>query len=1110
MPKTFLRRLPTSWALSFLVLAAAALPAAAVDVHDTRMLQDPALSAEHVAFVYAGDLWIARRDGSGVRRLTAHAGSESGPRFSPDGSLIAFTGEYDGNTDVYVVPVEGGSPRRLTWHPGNDVVADFTPDGEAVLFTSPRSVHTQGHRHLYTVAVDGGFPERLPVPNAYGAAWSPDGARIAYLPDGSPFRSWKRYRGGTASRIWVMDLDGLEIQEVPRPEGRSNDTAPMWIGERVYFLSDRAGELNLFSFDPATEAVEQLTFHEDFPVLDASAGDGRVVYEQAGYLHLFDPEAGTSERLVLGVAHDLVERRPRWEPGAEHVRGTHLSPSGARAVFGMRGEIVTVPAEHGSPRNLTGTPGVHERSPAWSPDGRWVAYVSDASGEYALHVAPRDGRGEVRTFEPGGAGFYEDLKWSPDGEWISFTDNSWALYVLEVATGRMRKVDSEPIYGPVKTLHHAWSPDSRWLAYTKNTPTYFQQLWIYSVEEDRSRGVTEGLSDVGEPVFDAGGKYLYVSASTDAGPIRQWFAQSNTGVRSTNTLYLAVLPADEPSPLAPRNDEEEAAEATAGAGGDDRAGDAEEPEGDGGEDGDAPPDVRIDFDGLAQRIVAVPVEPAAYRSLQPGKAGTLYYLKARERTLSDRPLGRSDLARFSLDEREEETLVEGVGSFVLSADGEKVLFAHGSGDDRRWEIAETAGEVEKGAGRLAVDQVRLHVDPTAEWEQMFYDAWRIQRDYFYDPGMHGADWPAMRDKYADFLPHLATRGDLTRVLRWLGSELTVGHLYVGGGDSRDEPDGVPGGLLGADLEIADGRYRFARVYGGLNWNPDLRAPLTEPGVDVREGEYLLAVEGRELRPPDNPYAPFEYTAGQVVEITVGPSPGGSGARTVEVVPIESESGLRNRAWVEGNLERVHEATDGRVAYVYVPNTAGSGHTYFRRYFYPQAHKEAIIVDERYNSGGQVADYYIEALQRPAFAWWAMRYGRDLKTPLASIQGPKVMIIDQHAGSGGDMLPWMFRKLELGTLVGKRTWGGLVGILGFPPLMDGGFVTAPNLAIWTEDGWVVENEGVPPDVEVEQLPAEVAAGRDPQLERAIEIALEQLEASPPGRPERPEYPDRAVD
>lgn len=1092
--------------LTFALALAAALPAAAVDVHDTRMLTDPAVSAEHVAFAYAGDLWVARLDGSGVRRLTSDVGDESRPRFSPDGSLIAFSGQYDGNVDVYVVGVEGGVPRRLTWHPGPDLVQAFTPDGSAVLFTSTRSVHTRRHRHLYTVPVDGGFPERLPIPTAFEATFSPDGSHLAYVPEGETFRTWKHYRGGRAARIWLYDRADGSIEEIPRPLGRSNDTEPMWIGSTVYFLSDRDGDFQLHAYDTATGAVTRLTGHRDFPVLAASAGGGRIVYEQGGYLHLFDPATGSAERLVLGVAADLVETRPRYVSGVELVRNADVSPTGARAVFELRGEIVTVPAKEGSPRNLTRTPGSHERSPAWSPDGRFIAWFSDASGEYRLHVAPQDGHGEVRTFDPGGAGFYEDLHWSPDGAWISFKDNSRSLYVLEVATGAVRKVSSDPIYGPLDALRHSWSPDSRWIAYTRNTSTYFQELWIYSLEEGRSHGVTEGLSDVGEPVFDASGKYLYFSASTDAGPVRQWFSLSSTGARLTGSLYLAVLRDDLPSPLARESDEEkgwDGGKKPSGSGGDEEKKTAD--------DSEAPVRVDIDFDRLAQRIVALPVEPADYGRLHAGKAGKLYYLKSRARGPFDQAVGETALVRFDLEERKEETLLEGASWFALSADGEKVLYSKGEGGATTFAIAGSGGKIEPSgpdSGTLPVGDVEVRVDPRAEWDQMFHEAWRIQRDYFYDPGMHGADWPAMRDKYAAFLPDLATRSDLNRLLMWLGSELSVGHLYVGGGDSRYEAERVPGGLLGADLTIENGRYRFARVFGGLNWDPDLRAPLTEPGVDVREGEYLLAVEGRDLVPPENPYARFENTAGQIVEITVGPSPDGTGSRTVRVVPVADDVALRNRAWVEGNVARVDEATGGRVAYVYVPDTGPRGHTYFRRYFYPQSDKDAIIVDERYNGGGLVADYYVDLLRRPRLAYWAMRYGQDLKTPMASIQGPRVMIIDQFAGSGGDLLPWMFRKLGLGTLVGKRTWGGLVGILGFPELMDGGFVTAPNLAIWTEDGWVVENEGVPPDVEVEQLPAEVAAGHDPQLEKAIEVALEQLDSMPPEHLERPEYPDKA--
>jgi tricorn protease len=1137
------------------VLTAADAPT--VDLHDTRLLAQPAMSASQVAFAYDNDIWLAdlaapAGASRSARRITSHEGYEWRPRFSPDGSLLAFSGEYDGNVDVYVIPVAGGAPRRLTWHPGPDVVEGFTPDGDAVLFTSPRSVHTQRYVQLFTVPVEGGFASRLPIPHGLHASFSPDGKRIAYQPLPDVHDQWKHYRGGATARIWLYDLARRTVVAVPQPEERSNDTDPMWVGDTVYFRSDRAGEINLFAFDVGSGAVKQVTRFTDFPVLAAAAegsrAGSRIIFEQAGWVHTLDTESGATERLRIGAASDLKEQRPRFERGSDWVRAGSLSPSGARAVFEFRGEILTVPAEKGAPRNLTRSTSSHERTPVWSPDGTRIAWFSDAGGEYRLVIAPQDGKGEPRSYPLTGAGFYTDPDWSPDSRWISFVDNSWSLYVLDVEKGDMEKIGSEHQYGPDRgrNLHHSWSADSKWLAYTLHTGTYFQRVYLYSVADQKSHPVTDGLSEVSEPVFDAGGKYLYFFGSTDAGPVKQWFSMASADMEVTRSLYLAVLAKGVESPLKPESDEEDGSEeedespddetpdddapdddapddreSAGGAAGAQRDGDGKAAggrKGKGGRAGDAvaeaedaeavekekkPAEVKVDFAGLDQRIVAVPIDSGVYSNLLTAAEGKILYLR------SGNPRGGpGSLRLYDLEEREEKTLLDGgVVSFSLSADRKKVLYATRDA----WAIAEIKPEppIDPSEGQLALDDLEVRVDPAAEWPQIFDEAWRINRDYFYDPGMHGADWPAMREKYAVFLPHLATRRDLNRVIQWMCSELAVGHHRVAGGDERIDPDHVAGGLLGADYEVANGRYRFAKVFGGLNWNPDLRAPLTAPGVDVVAGEYLLAVDGRELAPPEDVYSRFEKTAGRNLEITVGPSPDGKGSRTVTVIPLESEAALRNRDWVERNLRRVNEATDGRVAYVYVPNTSNLGHTYFKRYFFPQASKEAIIVDERHNGGGQVADYYIDHLRRPFISYWATRYGADLETPGAAIHGPKVMIIDETAGSGGDLLPWMFRKLELGTLVGRRTWGGLVGVLGFPVLMDGGFITAPNLAIWTEDGFIVENEGVPPDVEVEQWPAELENGRDPQLEKAIEIALAELEKNPRRRPERPPFPVRAV-
>lgn len=1064
-----------------------------IDIKDTKLLSEPAISKTHIAFVYARDLWVANINGTGVRRLTSHEGYESSPVFSPDGKLISFSAEYDGNVDVFIVPVEGGIPKRLTWHPGADVVRDFTPDGTEVLFISARFSFTRGNNHLFKAPVEGGYPESLKLPRVYKATYSPDGTRLAYTPLWEPFHQWKHYRGGTVSTIWLYNFSDHSVEKIPQPKGRCNDTDPMWIGNKIYFRSDRNGEFNLFSFDLKTKRIKQLTQHNDFPVLNASAGAGKIIYEQAGHLHIYDPKTARIKKLTVGVAADLLEIRHRYAKGSRYIRNASISPSGARAVFEFRGEIVTVPAEKGDPRNLTETTSVHERSPVWSPDGKYIAYFSDESGEYELHIRRQDGKGAVKKFKMAGAGYYDSPAWSLDSQKLSFADNSWSFYWIDIKKGVQKKIASEYYYGPMRfrTVHSVWSPDSKWIIYTLNSKSYFQRVYAYSIEEDKSYPITDGLSDVSDPVFDKSGKYLYFFASTDAGPVKQWFAMSNADMRMTRSIYLATLRKDIPSPLAKESDEEKGVEKEKTKGEKSKSKEEKKEEA-----------FSIDFEGINFRIIDLPIPPGNYWNLQEGKADEIYYLEAP--ATSRGPYAReTKLHKFDLKKRKDEVLMSGVNAFTISADKKKLLYR----SKNIWGIVPAGGKIKPGQGKIKTDAIEVYIDPIDEWNQIFHEAWRINRDYFYAPNMHGADWEAMRKKYEVFLPQCATRGDLNRVIRWMCSELAVGHHRVGGGDYISRPQRIAGGLLGADYTIENGRYRIKKIYGGLNWNPELRSPLTEPGVNVKEGDYLLAVGGKELQPPTNLFSLFENTSGKIVEIKVGPNPDGSSSRTVSVVPISNEYALRNRDWVDGNLKKVDEATEGRVAYVYVPNTTTLGHIYFKRYFFPQVHKDAIIIDERFNGGGQVADYYIDHLRRPFVSYWHTRYGHDIKTPGGSIQGPKVMLINELAGSGGDLFPWMFRKFKLGKLIGKRTWGGLVGTLGFPILLDGGYITAPNLAIWTEDGWVVENVGVPPDIEVEQWPAEVIAGRDPQLEKAIEVVMEELKKNPPKKLERPPYPVR---
>lgn len=1080
------------------VLLLAAQTALAVDPSDTRLLREPANGGERIAFVYDNDLWLAARSGGAARRLTSADGREMAPSFSPDGRWLAFSADYHGNVDVYAMPAGGGEAKRLTWHPGPDVVRGFTPDSNAVLFSTPRSVHTNRHTHLYTVPVEGGVESRLPVPHGSKAALSPDGRFIAYTPLGERFTQWKHYRGGTQSRIWIMALADFAITEVPKPASGSNDTDPMWRGDTLLFNSDRGGEFNLYAWKPGDTPPRALTALRDFPVTMPSIGpDGSVVFEHGGALHRLDADATAAQRLVVSAVSDLGETRPRIASGAKWVRGAAASPDLKRVAIEFRGDIVTLPAEKGDPRNLSASVGAHDRSPAWSADGKQVAWFSDAGGEYALHVASQDGRGETTRYALDGAGFYDMLAWSPDGKHLSYRDNSQSLWVITLASGKTAKVASEPVYTPLNPMRASWSPDSRWLAYTVQNAGLIQTVYVYSIEQGNSAPITDGLSEAVEPVFDPKGEFLYLLASTNAGPVKDWFSQISADMGQTHSLHVVTLRKDGPHPLPPQSDEPGEA-----------AKDASKPDDKkDGKDGDtaAVPPTRIDFERIGDRIVALPIGSATRRNLAVGASGELFFIETVGRLSFDSFDGPGALKRYSLDKREATTLAENVEFFALSRDGKKIVYQV----KEDWFVTDVADKLEGGKGKLDLAKISVRVDPRAEWAQILDEAWRINRDWFYASNYHGADWPAVREKYRALLPHAATRSDVDRLITMMLSELSVGHSYLGPGESINAPAKLGVGLLGADYAVKDGRWQFARVYGGLNWDPDLRAPLRAPGIDVRDGEFLLEVDGRPLRASDNLYAAFENRVGRQVRIRVGPNADGSGSRELVVEPVENEVPLRYRAWVEGNLRYVSEKTQGRVAYVHVPDTGGSGHTSFKRYFYPQSDREAIIVDERYNGGGLVADYYIDILRRPFVSRWVLRYGQPHVTPRGAIFGPKVMLADETAGSGGDLLPWMFQRFELGPVIGKRTWGGLVGILGFPVLMDGGAVTAPNLAIWTEDGYAIENVGVAPDIEVEQWPKDVNAGRDPQLDRAIEEVMKQLPASTPTPPSPPPFPRRAL-
>ncbi|HUE23938.1 MAG TPA: PDZ domain-containing protein [Bryobacteraceae bacterium] len=1076
------------------------------------LLQKPALSRTQIVFVYAGDLWTVPRDGGDAKRLTSGAGIETNPAFSPDGSQIAFTGEYDGNVDVFVIPAEGGVPKRLTWHPAADITLGWTPDGKRILFSSTRTSYSR-LRELFTVGLEGGMAEKVDLPMGFEGAYSPDGTQLAYVPISRAFTAWKRYRGGQATPIWIATLATGHIEKVPR-EG-SNDFNPMWAAGEVYFLSDRDGPVTLYAYDTRSKQVKRLLDNDSLDLKSASTGPGAIVYEQFGSLHLYDLKSGKTRAVNVRISGDMQEVREHFVNVGKKLHNAHISPTGARAVFEARGDIVTVPAEKGDARDVTNTTAVMERDPAWSPDGKTIAYFSDESGEYALHLRPQNGLGEVKKIDLG-PGFYFAPRWSPDSAKIAYLDSHLALWYVDINAKKSVKVDKDRYWG-VAALIPSWSPDSKWLAYSKRLESHLSAVCLYSTDSGQSTQLTDGMSDARDPVWDKDGKYLYFTASTDSGPSLE--PDIHSAVRPVSrSVYLAVLGKDAPSPLAPESDDEKAVDEKKSPGKIDEA-KADEVKRDDAKKDDAKEDaqpkveVKIEFDNIGQRILALPLPPRRYVDLQVGKAGVLFALEAQPPGAGEN--GALTVHRFDLKTRKSDVAIGGVRSFEISLNGEKMLCQQGD----KWVIS-APKPMATGSGAspppppasdsdktLKTEGIEVRVSPREEWKQMYREAWRIERDFFYDPKFHGLDLAATEKRYLPYLENVQSRADLNYLFSEMLGELTIGHLFVAGGDFP-EVKHVETGLLGADYKIENGRYRFARVYNGENWNPEMKAPLTQPGVNVVAGDYLLAVGGREVRGADNIYSFFEGTAGKSVVLKVGPDASGANAREVTVVPVADEGGLRNLAWIEDNRRKVNLLTHGRVAYIYMPNTSLAGLTNFNRYFFAQVGKEAAIIDERFNGGGALATDIIEYLRRRLMSVVSTRDGADEMQPQGAIFGPKVMIINEFAGSGGDAMPWYFHRAGVGKLIGKRTWGGLVGRAFAPELMDGGFVSAPSSGVWNPDKgeWEVENRGIQPDVEVEFDPEAVRAGHDPQLEKAVEVVMQELEQNPVPHPKRPAYPN----
>ncbi|HEX6976291.1 MAG TPA: PDZ domain-containing protein, partial [Vicinamibacterales bacterium] len=1012
VPVAALRCVP--WlAIPGVILALSAGPSGQAQ-SPTRLLRTPTVSATEIAFAYANNIWAVERGGGTARRLTSFQGQTGNPHFSPDGKWIAFSGEYAGNTDVYVVPAEGGEPKRLTWHPGGDTVQGWTPDGKSIVFASSRATWApSGAPRFWTVPAQGGVEEPMPLPRAYQGKISPDGSHVAYRMNSSWDEERRNYRGGQNRPIWIVDLKTYDLVSPPWTD--SKDMDPVWVGDAVYFLSDRDGVSNVWSYETKTKKLTQVTKFTDFDVKSIDAGSGAVVFEQAGFVHELDPKSGQAKVVPIRATGDFPWMMPRWEDVTARMSNIVLSPTGKRIAVEARGEIFTIPAEKGDVRNLSHSSASAERDPAWSPDGKYVSYFSDKSGEYKLIVEEQDGLKPPREITLPKPTHYYTPAWSPDSKKLLYTDTNLNVWVMDVESGTTKVVGNDPWMVPQRTMNPTWSPDSKWIAYASRLDSLYRAIFVSNVETGEKKQITDGLADAMFPVWDASGKYVWFLASTDFGLRSQWLDMTSYDRTENFGLYLAVLKKGEPSPLLPESDEDTGVSSAPAPGpgrggrgsstGTAQGGDA--PAGDQPQQPPARPrtpvTVQIDFEGLQQRILSIPAVPERqYSDLKAGVSGTVYYLEAAAGGGRGGAGGGSTLQRYRLSDRRAAPFMTGVAEFDVSADGRKLLYrtggAGGGGRGRGGDAGapSTAGlflvdadrnPPQAGQGRVNAS-LRMYLEPKEEFRQIFNEGWRNQRDYLYVPNAHGSDWPKMKEMYGALLPYVNHRADLNYLLDNMGAEIAIGHSYVRGGDMPEVPSS-PGGLLGADFTIESGRYKIARIYDNESWNPDLRAPLSAPGVDVNVGDFILAINGVELRTPDNIYRLLDGTSGRQTVLTVNSRPAMEGARQVTVMPVASEQGLRTRAWVESNRRLVDKLSNGQLAYVYLPNTGQPGYTSFNRYYFAQQDKKGAIVDERYNGGGQAADYIIDVLQRQFDGYFNNVAGTrtPFTSPAAGIWGP---------------------------------------------------------------------------------------------------------------------------
>ena len=1056
---------------------------------NARLFHQPDVSETQIVFAYGGDIWIVPKAGGMATKLSSPKGEESFPRFSPDGSQIAFSGNYDGNTDIYVLPSTGGVPVRVTHHGMSDRMLDWYPDGKSLLYASSMESGKQRFSQFYKVSAAGGLPEKLPVSMGEFGSLSPDGSKIAFTDRSRVFRNWKRYTGGWAPDIWLFDLKTLSSENITN--NIASDELPMWVGDKIYFLSDQgsAQRYNIWVYDTRTKASKQVTHFTDFDVHFPSDGPSDIVFEAGGKIQLLDLATEQVREIAIDIVSDQMTLKTHKESVEKYLQNATIAPDGNRVLVEARGDVFSLPAEEGFTQDLTRTPGFAERNPAWSPDGKYIAYWSDKSGEYELTLRDLTNGNKEEQVTHLGPGFRYDLYWSADSKKIAFVDQTMHINVFDLTTKTNNAIDQDPslFEGGLRGWRCSWSSDGRWMAYSKTMDNGNGAVMIYDTKDKKLTQATSGFYSDLNPTFDREGKYLYLITNRSFNPVYSDF--DNTWIYPNATeLAVVTLRPEVKSPLAAAND-------TVAVTKDKK----DEKEADKADKEAKDETVTIEFEGFERRIIILPPEAGNMGNLAAADGKIIYMRYPNSGSDGE----DSELMFFDLKEKESKTIMKNVNGYELSADGKKLLVRQG----RNLGVV-GVGSDQKMDKQLALNKMEMTIDPKAEWQQIFNDTWRFERDFFYDKNMHGVDWAAMRKQYGDMIQYAVTRNDVNFILGELIAELNASHTYNGGGD-QETPEHKAVGYLGVDWAKDHGQFKIKTIIRGADWDSEVRSPLDEPGVNVKEGEYILAVNGMALADYTDPWAPFEGLSNETVELTVSSTPDWENVRSVVVKTMSDETRLRNLAWIESNRKRVDEESGGKLGYIYVPSTGIDGQNELVRQFYGQWNKQGLVVDERFNNGGQIPDRFIELLNRKPLAYWNVRDGKDWQWPPVGNFGSMVMLINGWSGSGGDAFPDYFRKAGLGPLIGGRTWGGLIGISGAPTLIDGGGVTVPTFRMYNPDGtWFKEGHGVDPDIQVLEDPTQLAKGVDTQLERAIAEALKLVKDKGPIHPAPPQKENRA--